>query len=162
MKDKKEILKLQELKKKLKKCQKENDEYLKGWQRAKADFLNYKKEETEKRGEILKYANENLIFEILPVLDNLKRAENEIPKNMENNKIIEGFLQIRKQLDDFLKSHGVEEIKCLGEKFDPNFQEVIEEVEKDGKESGIIIEESQKGYKIYGRVIRPAKVKIIK
>ena len=75
---------------------------------------------------------------------------------------MKGFLQIKTQLQNFLKNHGLEEIKSLGEKFDPNFHEIIEEVETKNKESGIIIEEIQKGYKIKNRLLRPAKVKISK
>ena len=84
-------------------------------------------------------------------------------------------MQIKNQILDFLKNQGVEEIKSLGEKFNPNFQEIVEIVEtkdynppttQQGKkqyiESGVVIEEIQKGYKIHGRLLRPAKVKVAK
>jgi len=151
-----------DLKKKLEDCQKKKDEYLAGWQRARADFLNYKKEEMERIKEILKYGNENLISKILPILDNFEKAEKEIPDDKKNDKLLEGILQIKTQFQDFLKNQGIEEIKTTGEKFDPNFQEVVEEVEAKDKESGTIIEETQKGYTIHGKVVRPAKVKISK
>lgn len=161
-KENKKELTQKELKKALEKCQKEKEEYLAGWQRARADFLNYKKEEMERISEILKYANEELILKILPILDNFEQAQKKLPENLKNDEYIKGLLQIKAQLQDFLKSQGVEEIKALGEKFDPNFQEVVEVVETKGKESGIIIEEIQKGYKLSGKVIRPAKVRITK
>lgn len=165
-KKKKNKLTLEEVQKKIEKYQKEKNEYLAGWQRARADFLNYKKDEAERIGEIVKYANENLILKILPILDNFEKAENEVVnmkhKDGKIKKSIDGFLQIKKQIQDFLKNQGVEEIKCLGEKFDPNFQEVMEEVEVKDRESGVVIKEIQKGYKLFGKVIRPAKVKIIK
>ena len=63
---------------------------------------------------------------------------------------------------DFLKNQGVEGIKTVGKKFDPNFQEAVQTIEKKGAEPGIVLEETQKGYTIYGRVLRPAKVKVIK
>jgi len=159
-------LNIEDLKKELSECQRLRDEYLAGWQRARADLLNYKKEEMTRVGDILKYANEGLIIKILPILDNfgiaLKKVQN-LNSGIENyQEIIKGFIQIEKQLLDFLKSQGVEEIKSVGLKFDPNFHEVIEEVEQDGKESGIILEEIQKGYTISGRIIRPAKVKVAK
>ena len=153
---------LEELKKKLEDCQKQKEEYLAGWQRARADFLNYKKEEMERIKEILKYGNENLILKILPILDNFEKAEKEIPDDKKNDKLLEGLFQIKTQFQDFLKNQGIEEIKTIGKKFDPNFQEVVQELEKKGVESGIVIGETQKGYTIHGKVLRPAKVKVAK
>jgi len=142
-------------------CQKKRDEYLAGWQRSRADFLNYKKEEAERIKELFKYVNEGLVLKILPILDNFEQAQKEIPQE-KKDQFLDGLLNIKNQLKDFLRKQGVEEIKALGEKFDPNFHEVAEEVETKDKESGIIIEEVKKGYKLNGRVIRPAKVKISK
>ncbi|PIV45033.1 MAG: nucleotide exchange factor GrpE [Candidatus Nealsonbacteria bacterium CG02_land_8_20_14_3_00_37_10] len=168
--DNKKDLNLEELKKQLEECQKLKEEYLAGWQRARADFLNYKKEEMERIGEILKYAAEEFILRILPVLDNFEIVEKKLPENLKNDENIKGLLQIKTQIQDFLKNQGLEEIKTLGEKFDPNLHEAVEEIEPSfvkasaGKEikSGIIVEEIQKGYKINGRLLRPAKVKVIK
>jgi molecular chaperone GrpE len=154
--------KIEELKKKGEECQKQKDEYLAGWQRARADFLNYKKEEMERFKEVLKYGNENLILKILPILDNFEKAEREIPDVQKNDKFLEGLFQIKTQIQDFLKNQGVGEIKTIGEKFDPNFMEVVGEVEVKDKKSGTMIEETQKGYLLNGKVIRPAKVKVAK
>jgi len=151
-----------ELKKKLEECQKLKDEYLAGWQRERAELLNYKKEEMERIGELIKYADVGLILKILPILDNFEIAEKKSLENLKNDDNIKGLLQIKTQLQDFLKNQGVEEIKSVGERFDPNFHEVVEEVETKEKESGIIIEEVQKGYTINGKVLRPAKVKVAK
>lgn len=153
---------LDNLKKELKQCRKERDDYLAGWQRARADFLNYKKEEAGRTERILDYANEELILKILPILDNIYLAEKEIPKDLKNNKWVEGILQIRNYFQDFLRNQGVEEIKSIGEKFNPNFHEVVETVEKEDKDSGVIVEEIQKGYKLKGKLIRAAKVKVSK
>jgi molecular chaperone GrpE len=153
----------EDLKKKLGDCQKQKDQYLAGWQRARADLLNYKKEEIERIEEILKYAGEELILKILPILDNFNFAEKEIPEELKNNEDVKGILQLKKQLLDFLKKEGVEEIKIkLGEKFDPNFMEAVETVEKADCQPGSIVEEVRKGYKLHGKVIRPAKVKVTK
>ena len=149
------------MEKKLKECQKQRDEYLAGWQRSRADFLNYKKEEVARLQEFLKYVNEEAILKILPILDNFEEAEKEIPEDKKDD-YLKGLLQIKTQLQDFLKNQGVEKIKALGEKFDPNFHEVAEEVALNDKESGIIIEEVKKGYLLNGKVIRPAKVKVSK
>ncbi len=150
-----------DLKKKFEDCQKKRDEYLAGWQRARADFLNYKKEEMERIGEILKYANTELILKFLPILDNLYLIEKKLPEDLKKNDSIKGILQIKDQILDFLKKEGVEEIK-IGERFDPNFQEAVEVVEKEGIESGVILEITQKGYTINGRLLRPARVKVVK
>jgi len=152
----------EELQKKLAECEKLKDEYLAGWQRERADFLNYKKEEMERIGDILKYANEGLILKILPILDNFEIAEKKLPEDLKNNDNVKGLLMIKNQILEFLKLQGLEEIKSEGEKFDPHLMEVIEEIEIKDKESGIIIEEVQKGYKINGRLLRPVKVKIAK
>ena len=160
--DKEKELNIENLKKQLEECQKLKDEYLTGWQRARADLLNYKKEELERIGEFFKYANIDLILKILPILDNFEIVEKNLPENVKNDENIEGLLQIKAQLKDFLKSQGVEEIKCLGKKFDPEFQEIVEEIEVKDKEPGIVIEEVKKGYKLHGKVLRPAKVRVTK
>lgn len=144
--------KLKRIKKKLKSCEKERGEYLAGWQRAKADLINYKKEQEKKNSDLFKFANENLILEILPVLDSFEEA-------MKHSKD-EGIQQLYNQLKNILKSNGLEEIKAVGEKFEPEFHEAAEEVK--GKKSGIVIEEIQKGYKLNNKVIRPSWVKISK
>ena len=149
-----------EIKKKIEECEKQKNEYLAGWQRAKADFLNYKKDEIERLKKILEYTNEDLILEILPILDNFEKAEKEISKDKENNNYLNGFLQIKLQLKSILKNKGVEELLSIGQKFDPNIHDAVETI--NGKESGKIVEEIQKGYKLNGKVIKPAKVKVIK
>jgi len=146
----------------LEECQKQKDEYLTGWQRERADFLNYKKGELERIGEIIKYGDLGLILKILPILDNFEIAEKKLPENLKNDDNVKGILQLKNQILDFLKNQGVEEIKSIGEKFDPNFHEAVEEVEIKDKEPGIVVEEIQKGYKINGRLLRPARVKISK
>jgi molecular chaperone GrpE len=148
--------------KKLEDCEKLKKEYLSGWQRERADFLNYKKGELERVGELIKYADIGLILKILPILDNFNAAEKKITKELENDENIKGFLQIKSQIKDLLRGKGVEEIESLNKKFDPALHEIAEAVDTKGEESGIVIEEIQKGYKINGKVLRPARVKVIK
>ena len=161
IKEKKELT-IEDIKKQLEECQKLKDEYLAGWQRARADLLNYKKTEMERVGEFVKYADVGLILKILPILDNFELAEKNLPDNLKQNDNVKGLLRIKIQIQDFLKNQGIEEIKCLGEKFDPNYMEVVEEVNTEGEKSGTVIEEPQKGHTIHGRLLRPAKVKIVK
>lgn len=152
----------EDLKKQLEECQKKSKEYLAGWQRARADLLNYKKEEMERIGGFIKYANLEMILNILPVLDNFEKAERELSEDQKKDSILQGFLQIKIQLQDFLKSQGVEEIRVIDQKFDPNFHEAIEQVEAKDKDPETVIEEVQKGYKINDQLLRPAKVKVVK
>ncbi len=155
-------LNIESLQKELEEYQKQKEEYLEGWKRERANFLNYKKEEMERIEGLIKYANEELIMKFLPILDNLDIAEKKIPEDLKQDKNVKGILQIKTQILDFLKAQGVEEIESIGEKFDPNFHEGVGEVENKDKEQGIIIEEIKKGYKINGRLLRPAKVKVAK
>lgn len=152
----------------LEECKKKCEEYLNNWKRESADFLNYKKDEIERMQLLVKYSKEDMILKILPVLDNIHLAEKQLPENLKTGKegskeAIEwtkGFLQIHKQIKEFLKKEGVEEIKTAGEKFDPNYMEIAGEAE--GGESRTVVEELQKGYKMEDKVLRPAKVKISK
>jgi len=153
---------LKKLREKLKKCESERQEYLAGWQRAKADFINARKEEEENRKEFIKFCEKNLILEILSILDSFDRLFTDkdnfgkIDKNLQI-----GVENIYIQLMDILKKRGVEMLKSEGIKFNPEEHESIikEEVDKQEKD-GIIINEIRKGYKMNGVVIRPAQVKI--
>lgn len=142
----------------IEKLKKEKEEYFLGWQREKADFINYKNKEFERLKGTLCIAKESLFEEIIPVLDNFALAERSIPEEEKNKSSVKGLLLIKKQLEDSLKALGLEEIDSINKKFDPNFHEIIEEVE--GSEPGIIIEEAQKGYSFQGKVLRTSKVKI--
>lgn len=142
----------------IEKCKKEKEEILNSFKREKANFLNYKKEEKERTEKTMKYFLEEIILEILPILDNFEIAEKEA--SSEDNQWIEGFLKIKMQIKDLLKSWGVEEMECAGKEFDPNFHEAVEVIEEG--ESQKVKEEVQKGYIFKDKVIRPAKVKISK
>ncbi len=141
--------KIKKIKQKLKACQKEKEEYLAGWQRAKADLINYKKKQEQKIFDYYKFASEGLILEILMVLDSFELA-------LQHSKN-EGIQQLYNQLKNILESNGVEEIKAMGEKFNPEFHESVGEIK--GR-TGIVIEEIQKGYLLNGKVIRASKIKV--
>ena len=130
----------------LEELQKKSEEYLNGWKRSQADFINYKKDEIKRFEEVLKFGNEILIRDILPVLDSLILAK-EVP--------------IKRQLEDILRKNGVEEIVVkIGDQFDPKFHEAIVEVEDNlTLKSGQVAEEVEKGYTLHGKLIRPAKIK---
>ena len=150
-------VKIKKLREELKKCETEKKEYLGGWQRAKADLINYKKDEAKRFEEFAKFAAEGVIAEIVQVLDSFDLAlQHEMPKEVEK-----GVVLIRSQLEDILRRRGLEVIRALGQRFDPALHEAIGEVESE-KEEGTVVEELQKGYLLAGRVIRPARVKISK
>ncbi|MFH0815172.1 MAG: nucleotide exchange factor GrpE [Candidatus Falkowbacteria bacterium] len=134
------------------------EEYLNGWKRAMADYQNLVKDVAKEKLEFVKFANQNLILELLLILDNFKLAFGKISATEQNSAWMVGFAHIKKQLEDFLKENGVEEIKTVGEKFDPMFHEAIEKVEGSEKESGLIVEEKKPGYKLHGKVVQAAKV----
>jgi len=145
----------------LKQLQAERDKYLAGWQRSQADFLNYKREEARRFQKISDYKKEEWILELLNVVDLFNRAKEDINQTLGEFSVAEGFLQIKKYFEDFLRKHGVEEIISEpGKQFNPHIEEVVEIV--DGEKEGTIMEVVRKGYQIKGKVIRPTQVKVSK
>ena len=129
--------------------------YLANWQRAQADFINYKRRTEQEQGEVIKFANTALMSSLLPILDDLERAFTSIPSHLAQLTWADGIRLIERKLQATLEAQGLSAIKALGEPFDPNFHEAT--MHGKGKE-GIVIEEIQKGYKLYDRVIRPSMV----
>lgn len=127
---------------------------LAGWQRAQADFINYKRRTEQEKEGIGKFANSMLVVNLLPVLDDLERALDSISDDIELG-WVDGIRLIERKLRGILESQGLSPIKALGEPFDPYLHEAVRQDK--GKE-GIVVEELQKGYKLYDRVIRPSKV----
>ena len=158
----KEKISFEALEKALGECEKLRDEYLEGWKRAKADFFNYKKEETERMEVMADFVRASLILKILEISDDFERAKKEIPKDFENSEWVRGIVQTESKIKKILDEEEVKEIAAGGKKFDPNFHEATEEINLNGKESGTIVEVLQKGYLFKGQLLRPAKVKIAK
>jgi len=146
-------------KQELEEYKKQSEENLAGWQRAKADFVNYKKDQEEYLEEFRKYASEDMIVKLLPTIDGFQMAVDHLPEDLKDADWAKGIICIKSQFDNFLKEVGVEEIKAVGEKFDPNLFESVGE-EKSDKEEGTIISEIQKGYKMFGKIVRAGKVRI--
>lgn len=137
---------VKELEAKLALAEKERDEYLGGWKRAKADLINAKKEWTDQIKDLGDFAKIEIVKQFLPVMDAL-----------ENAKEIEGWREIKKLVYDVFNKSGVEEIEALGKKFDPMYHEAVGEGAGNDNE---IIEVLQKGYRVNNQVIRAAKVKV--
>lgn len=141
------------------KLKKEKDEYLDGWKRAKADLINYKKDEAKRFEVVLKFANEQMIMDLILVLDSFDLALQSLEKEA---KIEKGVYMIRTQLEDLMKKYGLEKVEVkIGEQFDPATQEAVLVVESE-KPSGSVIDEIEKGYSLGGKLIRPARVKVSK
>lgn len=136
------------LKEKLKAAEDKAKEYLDGWQRAQADFVNIRKRDEEAKQEFLKFAKADIILQLMPVLDSLELAG-------------EHAGPVRKQLLQILKQNGLEELDPKGEVFDPRLHEAVGSVKTEDKnEDHKILEVMQKGYILSGKIIRPAKVRI--
>ena len=135
-----------ELEEKLSLCEKERDEYLNGWKRAKADMINAKKEWEGQLKSLNDFIKSGLVKDFLPILDALEATQN-----------IPGWQEIKKLAEDTLKKMGLESIEAVGQQFDPAYHEAMAESES---EPDTVIEVLQKGYKINGRVIRAAKVRV--
>ena len=129
--------------------------YLANWQRAQADFVNYKRRSEQEKEETSKFANASLMFNLLPILDDLERAFTSVPPHLAQLTWVDGVRLIERKLQTSLEVRGLSPIKALGEPFDPKFHEAA--MHGKGKE-GIVIEELQKGYELHDRVIRPAMV----
>lgn len=142
-------------------CEKEKNELVDLARRLKADFANAKKEQEREIGKMVQFANEGLLLKLLPIIDSFDLAIKHIPKDIEGHSFIAGINSIKQQLDGILKQIGVEEITTTNKKFDIHMHEAIMEEEADGNE-GEIAQELQKGYILHDKVLRPAKVSIIK
>ena len=137
------------------------DELTSGWQRTQADFINYKKQVNDERVKLYQTANANLIYELLPILDNFSLAAKHTPEELQKNAWTQGIKQIEKQLENTLFNMGLEKIEAEDQIFNPSLHEAIDEVESD-KPEGIIVEEVTAGYKLNNEVLRPSRVKVSK
>ena len=131
------------------------ESYLASWQRAQADFINYKRRSEQEKEEISHFASLVLILNLLPVLDDFERALAALPTNQVELSWLEGIKLIVRKLQTSLETQGLSSIQAIGEPFDPRFHEAIRQDK--GKE-GIVIEEVHKGYKFHDKIIRPSKV----
>jgi len=152
---------LEELRQTLESLQKEKDELFEKLQRVSADYANFQKRVPKQIADTICYEKEKIIKTLLPALDNFESALGGLQNahSAENTDVfIKGIQIIYDQMLDILKSHGVEQIKAPGEKFDPALHEAMMQKTEPEKEDNIVLEEFQKGYKLNGRVIRPSKV----
>ena len=144
---------------KLAETKKQRDEYLAGWQRAKADFLNYKKDEARRFEELIRFANEDILEELIGVLDSFDLGLAALEKA---GPVEKGGYMVRSKLDNVLKQRGLEILSVkVGDKFEPSLSEAMVEIESE-QPAGTILEIIENGYKLRDKILRPARVKIAK
>lgn len=132
--------------------------------RNQADLQNYRRRKDEEMMQFVTYANEDLIKELLPVLDNFERAismDDDNP-NDEVSKFLKGIRMVYDDLGDTLKRYGLKEVEALDKPLDPNIHQAVMVEHADGKEDDIILEVFNKGYQLKEKLIRPAMVKVNK
>jgi molecular chaperone GrpE len=148
---------LEELKKKAD----ERDEYLDRFQRSVADFSNYQKRAQREADDTRKYAAGPMALNLLEVLDNFQRALSAAQDKIEID-YLKGFEMIAEQILSVLEKHGITPFDAEGKPFDPNFHDALFSVEDEELPDNTIMEELQKGYMQYDRLLRPARVKVSK
>ena len=130
--------------------------------RAHAEFENFKKRVTKEKSDLLKYANEEMAKEMLRTIDNLEMALNHAREDNQSESITEGIEIILKQLLQSLERFGVKGFNAVGERFDPTKHEAVVQVESSEHEPDTVVAESQKGYFLRDRLLRPALVTVSK
>ncbi len=150
---------IETLKAELEQSQKDVSENADRVKRLQADFDNFRRRTRQEKEELSTFVAQGLIKDLLPLLDNLERAIS--VETADETSLREGVSMIYKQFLAALEKNGLESIKAVGEKFDPNFHQAIMRVEDADKEDDIVAEELQKGYSVHGRVIRPSMVKVV-
>lgn len=132
--------------------------------RAMAELQNYRKRKDEEVSAMLKYANADLLKDLLPVLDNFERAVNMDDENLDDevSKFLKGFEIIYTEMKELFKKYGVKEVEALGKKLDPNCMEAVFVVEDKQSEPDTVLEVLQKGYYYHDRLLRASMVKVSK
>ena len=133
-----------------------NQQYI----RLAADFDNYRKRQEAERENLIKYGTESALKNLLEVLDNFERGQKTLEGVEDCEKVKESFSLVHKQVFDILTKLGLEEIKAIGEEFDPNFHEAVMQTPTDEHPEHTVIAELQKGYKLGDKVLRPTLVNV--
>lgn len=144
----------------LAKLQEEYDKLNQQYIRLAADFDNYRKRQEQERESLIKYGTESALKKLLEVLDNFERGEKALEGVEDCVKVKESFNLVHKQVVESLTKLGLEEIKAVGEEFDPNFHEAVMQTPTSEHPEHTVITELQKGYKVGDKVLRPTLVNV--
>ncbi|OGI59602.1 nucleotide exchange factor GrpE [Candidatus Nomurabacteria bacterium RIFCSPHIGHO2_01_FULL_38_19] len=153
---------LKKLRTDLKQAKKEKEEYLTGWQKERADFVNYKKDESNRQINLSLALREHMLVRFLTVIDSFDMAfaNRELWEKVDEN-WRKGVEYIHSQMNSIFEEYGVKEIGIVGENFDPNIHQSVEMISTDKKEQDHKVSDVvQKGYKLGERIIRPARVNV--
>ena len=152
------------LKKELETCKTQAAEYLEGWQRARAEFANYKRRVEKEQSEAYQTATGRVISRFLDVVDDFDRAMQDRPADAEDGEAMakwaKGVSLIQRKLQNILDAEGVDRIGAAGVQFDPTQHEAVTHEDSDEHEAGRVIGVIRQGYRIGDRVIRPALVRV--
>jgi len=150
------------LSEKLEMKEKEVAENYHNYLRALADLENYKKRAAKEKSDLIKFGNENLLRDFLPILDSLDRALDTANGSNNFDSFREGLKLVRDQFLCCMERYGVEPIAACGQDFDPTVHEAMLEVESHQHENSKVVDEYEKGYLLKGRLLRPSKVSVCK
>ncbi|WP_407307192.1 nucleotide exchange factor GrpE [Desulfosporosinus sp. SB140] len=159
-KDMNPVEKVLALEAELKQAKEKSDETYDQLLRLQADFDNFRKRTLKEKTELIKYASEHLVSEMLPVLDNFERAVSSAQNNPDFSAFSQGVEMILRQLQTALSKEGLKAMEAVGQPFDPNLHEAVLRVESDEHEENTVVEELQKGYYLKEKVLRPCMVKV--
>lgn len=148
------------LQQELQNAQTQCKEYFEGWQRERADFMNYKKRVERDQAQLHQVITANIIKKFLVVLDDMERAIRNRPADAEQQEWWNGVDLIYRKLQSILEAEGIQPIAAAGDPFDPNLHEAISHEENGEVQSGHIIEVVQQGYRLGDRIVRPALVRV--
>lgn len=156
------VKEIEELRQKLSAAEQEAADNRVGWQRAAADFMNYRRRTEQDRQASLGLANEALLAKLLVVADDFDRAVAQIPEEFRGHGWTEGIVAIDRKLRQLLESEGVTPIEAEGRPFDPHQHEAVVQEETEAVPEGTVTNELQRGYRIRDRVLRPSMVAVAK
>lgn len=140
-------------------CKKQSEEYLNGWKRAKADYVNFKNDQEKRSKELAQFATMSTLLGYVPIVENLRVAFTHLPDELKGSEWVKGIEHIYTQMKEFLKTLGVEEYSGLvGKTFDPMEHQAVGQEARDDIEDNCISQEVSAGYKLHGKALVPAKV----
>lgn len=149
---------LQALTDKIQQLERQLIEHTDGWKRAKADYLNLKKQSEKEKHELFQFAQGAVVLEFLPIYDNLKRAIKHLPAEQRDQEWVKGIQHIQRQFEEALKAMNITPIATDGQPFDHAKHHAVSKVKQDGLAAGTIVEEVKSGFMAGDRVLEPAQV----
>jgi molecular chaperone GrpE len=130
--------------------------------RTQADFENFRKRMLREKEEALRYANAGLMEKLLPILDSFELGLQAARQDEGAGALVQGFAMVEKQMQDFLRDHGVETVEAVGQTFDPNLHEAVSQQNDPAVPEGCVLHQLRKGYKLKDRLLRPSTVIVSK